>query len=116
MQVVEEGEWKAIKVGKQGSTMSHLMFAKDLLLFGEATPRQMQCVMRCLNFLCEISREEVSHEKTRVLFSKNMSRNMKEQVLNMSGFKETMSLGKYLGVPLTGKAQKISDYQYIIDQ
>ncbi|KAI5393889.1 hypothetical protein KIW84_060840 [Lathyrus oleraceus] len=34
----------------------------------------------------------------------------------MSGFKETTSLGKYPGVPLTGNAPRRGDYQYIIDQ
>lgn len=41
---------------------------------------------------------------------------MKKQFLKMSGFKETTSLGKYLGVPLTGNAPRRGDYQYIIDQ
>jgi hypothetical protein len=34
----------------------------------------------------------------------------------MSGFRETNQLGKYLGVPLTGKAPRRQDFQYIIDQ
>jgi len=34
----------------------------------------------------------------------------------MSGFRETNVLGKYLGVPVTGKAPKKDDYQYILDQ
>lgn len=70
MQTVEEGEWKVIKVGKQGPTVSHLIFVDDLLLFGEAKPRQMQCVMRCLKKFCAMSGEQVSYDKTKVLFSK----------------------------------------------
>ncbi|MCI19046.1 putative ribonuclease H protein, partial [Trifolium medium] len=34
----------------------------------------------------------------------------------MSGFRETDQLGKYLGVPLTGRAPRREDFQYIIDQ
>ncbi|PNX60026.1 hypothetical protein L195_g059982, partial [Trifolium pratense] len=34
----------------------------------------------------------------------------------MSGFTEASSLGKYLGVPLVGRTQKRSDYNYLINQ
>ncbi|PNX73217.1 ribonuclease H [Trifolium pratense] len=47
--VVNKGEWKALRAGKRGPYVSHLMFADDLLLFGEATEAQMNCVMRVLN-------------------------------------------------------------------
>lgn len=33
MQAVDKGDWKATKAGKYGHTMSHLMFADDLLRF-----------------------------------------------------------------------------------
>lgn len=92
------------------------MFVDDMILFGEATLRKMQCVMRSLNKFCAISGEQVSHEKTRILFSIIDSQNMKERLLSMSGFKETTSLSKYLGVLLTSKAPKQSNYQHSIDQ
>lgn len=34
---------------------------------------------------------------------------------NLSSFKETHSFGKYLGVPLVGRAPKKSDYAYLIE-
>jgi hypothetical protein len=34
----------------------------------------------------------------------------------MSGFNEATSFGKYLGVPLIGRAPKRSDYNYLINQ
>ncbi|CAK8568152.1 unnamed protein product [Lathyrus sativus] len=39
---------KAINMGVNGPKISHLMFADDLLLFGEATEDQMNCVMTSL--------------------------------------------------------------------
>jgi hypothetical protein len=41
---VESGEWKALRAGRSGPLVSHLMFADDLLLFGEATKIQINCV------------------------------------------------------------------------
>jgi hypothetical protein len=37
-------------------------------------------------------------------------------MVNISGPKETKELGKYLGVPLTGKAPKRIDFIYLIEQ
>jgi hypothetical protein len=92
------------------------MFADDLLLFGEATEVQMHSVMTILNKFCTMSGQEVSIEKTSILYSKNVSRRIRDQLHQISGFKETGSLGKYLGVPSTGRSPRRNDYNYLIDQ
>jgi hypothetical protein len=92
------------------------MFADDLLLFGEATEDQMKCVMNILQKFCRLSGQQVSQEKTSIFFSKNTSRGIKDKLLQLSGFRETTSLGKYLGVPLLGRAPKKQDYNYIVEQ
>jgi hypothetical protein len=116
MHAVNVGDWRGIKAGRNGPMVSHLMFADDLLLFGEASEKQMKCVMDILNKFCSLSGQEVSHEKTSILFSKNVNRGLKDRLLHLSGFRETYDLGKYLGVPLIGRAPKRADYQYLIDQ
>jgi hypothetical protein len=50
---VEDGRWKTLRAGRNGPQVSHLMFADDLLLFGEATDRQMRCLMEILNTFAE---------------------------------------------------------------
>jgi hypothetical protein len=116
MHAVNAGRWKTLRAGRNGPVVSHLMFADDLLLFGEATENQMDCVMNILTKFCSMSGQEVSYEKTSILFSKNVSRQIRNKLVQKSGFRETTHLGKYLGVPLTGNAPRRSDFQYIIDQ
>lgn len=41
-------------MGSQGTKISHIMFADDLLLFGEETERQIQCVMETLQKICSL--------------------------------------------------------------
>jgi hypothetical protein len=82
---VNSGKWRGIKAGREGPMVSHLMFADDLLLFGEATEKQMQCVLDNLNQFCNLSGQEVSYEKTSILFSKNVRRSMRDKLINMSG-------------------------------
>jgi hypothetical protein len=50
--VVRQGNWKGIRAGRTGPMISHLMFADNLLLFGEANMGQMTCVMNILNNFC----------------------------------------------------------------
>ncbi|MCI14727.1 ribonuclease H protein [Trifolium medium] len=74
---VDEGLWKTLRAGRNGPLVSYLMFADDLLLFGEANEKQMKCVMEILNKFCKMSGQEVSNEKTSILFSKNVDRNIR---------------------------------------
>jgi hypothetical protein len=76
----------------------------------------MKCVVDALNHFCSMSGQEVSQEKTSVLFSRNVNRGLKMTLLSISGFKETSNFGKYLGVPLHGRALKKADFQYLLDQ
>jgi hypothetical protein len=51
-----------------------------------------------------------------LFFSKNVDMNTRNRLLQTSEFRETIQLGDYLGVPLTGRVPRWEDFQYIIDQ
>ena len=57
---LDEGEWRALRAGMSGPCISHLFFADDIILFGEASLRQADCMMRCLNLFCNASGQRVS--------------------------------------------------------
>ncbi|WJX24043.1 hypothetical protein P8452_13202 [Trifolium repens] len=59
LQAVADTKWKDIKAGRSGPVVSHLMFADDHLLFGEASEKQMKCVIDTLNQFCNMSRQEL---------------------------------------------------------
>jgi len=113
---VETGEWKVLRAERRGPIVSHLMFADVLLLFGEATEVQMRCIISIVEKFCSLSGQEVSQEKTSILFSKNTSRCVKDKLLQLSGYRETNSLGSTLVFRYLVKLQKREDYSYIIDQ
>lgn len=113
---VENGQWIPLKAGRSGPPVSHLMFADDLLLFGKATESQMNSVVNTLNRFSDISGQMVSLEKTSILFSKNVDTATRRRLVHLSGFKETRSLGKYLGVPLIGRAPKRRDFDYLMNK
>ncbi|PNX54419.1 hypothetical protein L195_g048038 [Trifolium pratense] len=75
----------------------------------------MHVITDTLDKFCNLSGQLVSIEKTSVLFSKNVPQSIKNQLLRQSGFKEAVSLGKYLGIPLLGKAPRRGDFAHLVD-
>lgn len=92
------------------------MFADDLLLFGQASVQQMKCALQTIDTFCHLSGQQVNLSKTSIMYSKNADRDLRRQLNRESGFKEVGNLGKYLGVPLLGRAPKKADYQYLTEK
>ncbi|KAK4271434.1 hypothetical protein QN277_020133 [Acacia crassicarpa] len=63
---VESGIWKPIFTSRGGSSVSHLMFADDLLLFGVATETQVLCMMSCVQRFMDVSGGKVNTAKSSV--------------------------------------------------
>lgn len=58
----------------------------------------------------------MSSEKKSIFFSLNTNRSSNNDILQISGFRETNSLGNYLGVTLIGKSPKKKDFEYVMNQ
>lgn len=69
---VNSGGWVPFKTSRQGPTISHLLFADDLLLFGEASEKQIDCMLQCLDLFCSSSGQKVNRAKSSILFSRNV--------------------------------------------
>lgn len=78
--------------------------------------KQMMCVKPIIQHFCNMSGQHVSSEKSGILFSKNVSRGLKTKLVNISGHRKINGLGKYLGVPITSKALKNQDFDYVLEQ
>lgn len=97
---VKEGWWKPITVGRGGPKVSHLFFAYDLFLFGEASTDQVEVMVRCLNVFCSCSGEKVNFDKSRMFCSKGVGHFRADELSRVMGVSLTSNLGKYLGVDL----------------
>jgi hypothetical protein len=115
VEAVDSGKWHPLKAGKAGPAISHLMFADDLLLFGKATEENVKAITDTLDSFSSLSGQMVSLEKTSILFSKNTSQNVKTSLLRQTGYREVATFGKYLGIPLVGRAPRRGDFEYLID-
>jgi len=96
-------KWKPIKISQTEPKLSHICFADDLILFGEASVEKIRVIRGVLERFCVASGQKVSLEKSKIFFSKNVSREMGKLISDESGIKATQDLGKYLGMPILHK-------------
>ena len=99
--VMDNNKWNFLKFVKEGPKISHLMFVDDLILFGTASDSQINATLDILAKFYSASEQHINMEKINIFFSNNTPLSTRRHILVKSGFKETTSLGTYLGVPLS---------------
>ena len=67
---MEEENWKPFRLKKNGTGVSHLFFADDLILFAEADMEQETIIKVCLDDFCAASGEKVNNGKSRIFSPK----------------------------------------------
>ncbi|KAF7826277.1 ribonuclease H [Senna tora] len=97
---IEDDRWKPLHVGRRGPPISHLLFADDVILFGEASLNQAHCMMECINLFCQASGQKVNPQKTQIYFSSNTDVSTRNSIAGFMNFNVSSNLGRYLGMPL----------------
>ncbi|RYR39566.1 hypothetical protein Ahy_A09g045127 isoform B [Arachis hypogaea] len=113
---VELNNWKPFTIGRRGPKISHLLFADDLLIFAEATPTQLQNVIDTMNTFCNASGLKINQAKTSIVFTRNVSNQIKQEMYSISGFKESKELGRYLGAMINNNRKGKDNYKDVMDR
>ena len=110
----QEKLWNPIKASQGGPIFYHVFFADDLMLFDKANRKNCVAIKEILDSFCELSRQNISGEKSRVFFSPNVDQNTRMDLCDVLGFRSTPSLGKYLGFPIKYRGSQ-QDFGSILD-
>lgn len=113
---VEADYWRHQRACRDEPQISHLLFADDLLLFGEASLEQAQCIMHCLNQFCSSSDQKINNQKTLNFFSKHTERDLGDEIFQHAGFVETPGIRRYMGVHMLNGRTTRNHYCHIIDK
>lgn len=81
-------------MSRGGLSVSHLLFAYDVLLFFIASHEQAKVLVDTLENFCAISSLKVNLHKSNFICSKEVSPTMKDEIEGILGIKCTPRIGK----------------------
>ncbi|XP_041027066.1 uncharacterized protein LOC121267284 [Juglans microcarpa x Juglans regia] len=88
-----------IKVCRGAPRVNNLLFANDSVIFCQANVEETRCVKGLLDVYEKASGQKINREKTSMVFSTNMTDDVREELLGMGGTTCEQQYEKYLGLP-----------------
>ncbi|KAG6401482.1 hypothetical protein SASPL_138339 [Salvia splendens] len=113
---VQDGDWDPIRLARHGSSISHLFFADDLVLFCKVDMKNTRTLKSILDKFSHHSGHKVSASKTQLFFSPNTDISLAQAIQNHLQFRSVCNLGKYLGIPIFHGMVTKNNFQYLIDK
>lgn len=104
------------KIARHCPTLSHLLFADDVLLFLKANISECQKVLDLLSTYCVASGQLINFDKSSVQFSSNVSPSLCSSICTLSGLQVSLPNAKYLGLPSFWGRSKAEAYDFLIEK
>lgn len=89
--------FKGIKISRTSPSISHLLYADDLVIFCRANTDDATCINEVINKFSVWSSQCANKEKSSIHFSNNTSHHTKLDITNILGFPECNHKTKHLG-------------------
>lgn len=105
-----------IRASIRGPSFSHIFFANDIILFAKANAKNCNAILEVLNNFCNLARQRVNYDKSRVFFSSNVIVRRKRGMCRRFGIMATSNLGRYLRFPIIHKGRVGSAFNFIVDK
>ena len=110
----EEKRWDKIKASRNGPSFSHIFYADDLMLFAKANSKNCDAILEVLDNFCNLASQRINVNKSRILFSPNVSGRKKNTICRKLGMVATQNLGRYLGFPLLHQGRNGDAFNFVI--
>ncbi|KAM2431807.1 hypothetical protein ACFX1W_019077 [Malus domestica] len=95
---LEQGALHGFKFTPNGTPLTHLFFADDSVVFGNATVDDARAVVEALKVYARGSGQEINLTKSSVFFSPKTSNRTKMEIEETLGIQCKQGFGKYLGL------------------
>lgn len=93
------GNFHGIKVAREAPTISHLMYADDLLITCRAGVKEAAAFQKIFNLFYNWSGQKMNKEKSSIFFSEFTNRIEKKNITALMGIKEMGNFSIYLETP-----------------
>ncbi|XP_044409182.1 uncharacterized protein [Triticum aestivum] len=101
----EAGELKGICNGRKGPSISHLLFADDIIFFTRGDDRSLNALKSALQTYCEGSGQKINLQKSSLFFGPHCEELVKERIKHYIGVQDDTMHATYLGMPtLVGRS------------
>jgi hypothetical protein len=110
------GHLKGLKISRNNLAIHHLLFADDLLIFGQASPAEAATINSCLTKYCSWSGQSINSHKCSISFSKNTNPATAASILLSLPYNPNPSTYIHLGLPIFLGISKRAAFQNILDQ
>ena len=107
---------KRVKLGRNGLSFTHLLFADDSLLFFRKDKHSLENIMKILDWYCKLSGQKINLSKSDLYCSPNMhefDQNSLAQGLQVNLVQNPI---KYLGLDFKLRGNRVADFQFLIDK
>ncbi|PKU64267.1 Putative ribonuclease H protein [Dendrobium catenatum] len=102
-----------IGIQRKEMALTHLLYADDLLIFGEASSLNCTVLMGILDSFAKMSGLLVNHEKSKLIISKAIPNTLAVcEALNLNSLGDKMT---YLGIPISVKKLCSADFQPLLN-
>jgi hypothetical protein len=94
------GHIKSLKISRNNPAIHHLLFADDLLIFGQASLAEAASINSCLNKYCSWSSQSINTQKSSISFSKKTNPATSASILHSLPYNPNLSSYIHLGLPI----------------
>lgn len=90
--------WKHMCTSRLGPFISHILFDDNLILFFLKGPpsRKALCILHFPYTVCLTSGQKINNKKYTILFSKNVGRQLEDDILQYINYTYVISMGNYI--------------------
>ena len=116
MQAEQQKEIQGIKVGKNGCSFTHLLFADDSLLFFRQDNKSLGNIQRIIDWYRALSGQSVNLAKFDLYCSPNMPRVDQETLAIFLKVNLVQNPTKYLGLNFKLRGRRVADFNFLVDK
>ena len=94
------GALHGIKIARMSPSISHLLFADDVMIFSKANTAEANVILKYLTMYSYWSGQCINQAKSVIFFCKNCKPVVKASVNSVLKLPPILACAKYLGIPL----------------
>uniref|UniRef100_A0A8I6Y3E3 Reverse transcriptase domain-containing protein n=1 Tax=Hordeum vulgare subsp. vulgare TaxID=112509 RepID=A0A8I6Y3E3_HORVV len=110
------GVLQGIRNGRQGPSISHLLFADDSIFFARSDHRTVQALKSFINSYCHASGQKVNLQKSSIFFGHSCPPTIKAEVMHQLEVTNEGMQDFYLGMPTAVARASTSSFNFLTDR